>query len=386
MSEPCLHFVKVKNCLGSGFRIRYNFFVDVKLPYLLALHSIEGLGPVRIKKLYDYFGSFFSIWNAKINEFGQFKFPDKLLDNFKTAKKTLDPDEYFVNLQKSGIKVVTIFDENYPPLLREIHSAPMIIYYKGEITDVVLENCFGIVGSRKPTGYGRVVTEKLTRELVEAGLTIVSGLARGVDTVAHSIAVEAGGKTLAVLGGGLFRIFPSENLRLAEKIASGFGAVLTEFPPAYPHLAGNFPARNRIISGLSKGVLVTEAAEDSGSLITARFALEQGREVFAVPGPITSTMSEGTSALLKDGAKLVSSVKDILEELGIKSGPKVNISQLNLSPQELEVLELIKNESRHVDEIARELKRKISDISAVLLKLEIIGIVKNLGAGNYIKS
>jgi DNA processing protein len=359
--------------------------VDSDLPYLLTLHSIEGLGPARIKKLFDYFGSFENIWNGKISEFSQFKFPEKLISNLKTAKSSVDPGEYFAKLQKSCIKIITIFDENYPALLREIHGAPMIIYYKGVIDEEVLGRCFGVVGTRKPTSYGRVVTEKLTRELVEAGLTIVSGLARGVDTIAHTVTVESRGKTLAVLGGGLNQIFPSENLRLAEKICDGFGAILTEFPPSYPHLAGNFPARNRIIAGLSKGVLVTEAAEDSGSLITARLAIEQGREVFAVPGPITSSMSEGTSVLLKDGAKLVSSVKDILEELGMKSASIVKIADLNLTAAEKGILELIKDESRHVDEIARELKKKVSDVSSVLLKLEILGIVKNLGAGNYIK-
>ena len=355
------------------------------LEFLLVLHSIEGLGPARSKKLFDYFGSFEAIWKAKTAEFGQFKFPEPLIQNLKSARSTLDPDEYSSKLRKSGIKVITIFNDNYPEDLREIHGAPMIIYYKGIIDDEVLERCFGVVGTRKPTGYGRVVTEKLTKDLVQAGLTIVSGLARGVDTIAHTVTVAAGGKTLAVLGGGLSQIFLPENLKLAEKIADGFGAVLTEFPPAYPHLAGNFPARNRIISGLSKGVLVTEAAEDSGSLITARLALEQGREVFAVPGPITSSMSEGTSVLLKEGAKLVSSAEDILEELGIKSGPAVKVADLNLSPQEKEILELIKDESRHVDEIARELKKKISEVSGILLKLEIMGVVKNLGAGNYIK-
>lgn len=358
--------------------------MDSDLPYLLVLHSVEGLGPARIKKLFDYFGSFENIWNAKIPELSQFKFPEKLISNFKTAKSSVDPSGYFETLNKKGIKVITIFDDNYPIDLREIHGAPMIIYYKGIIDESVLEKCFGVVGTRKPTGYGRIVTEKLTRELVESGLTIVSGLARGVDTIAHTVTIESGGKTLAVLGGGLDQIFPSENIRLAEKIYKGFGAILTEFPPSYPHLAGNFPARNRIIAGLSKGVLVTEAAEDSGSLITARLAIEQGREVFAVPGPITSSMSEGTSVLLKDGAKLVSSVKDILEELGMKSGPVIKIADLNLSPEEKEILELIKNESRHVDEIARELKKKISDVSSILLKLEIVGVVKNLGAGNYV--
>lgn len=357
-----------------------------EIKYLLALHSVEGLGPARIKKLFDYFGSFENIWKAKISEFSQFKFPDQLIANLKTAKSLLDPSEYFAALETKGIKVITIFDDNYPELLKEIHGGPMIIYYKGVIDEAVLERCFGVVGTRKPTGYGRIVTEKLTKELVEAGLTIVSGLARGVDTIAHITTIESGGKTLAVLGGGLNQIFPSENIRLAEKIADGFGAILTEFPPSYPHLAGNFPARNRIIAGLSQGVLVTEAAEDSGSLITARLAIEQGREVFAVPGPITSSMSEGTSALLKDGAKLVSSAKDILEELGIKSGPVVKVADLKLNPEEKEILELIKDESRHVDEIARELKKKISDVSSILLKLEIIGVVKNLGAGNYIKS
>ena len=356
------------------------------LKYLLALHSVEGLGPARIKRLFDYFGGFEGIWNASTSELSQFKLPENVLGNFRTAKKEIDPEEYFLRLEKSGIKVLTVFDDDYPLSLREIHGAPMIIYYKGVLDFEVLRNCFGVVGTRKPTGYGRVVTEKLTRELVESGLTIVSGLARGVDTVAHIATIEAGGKTLAVLGGGLSKIFPSENIRLAERIASGFGAILTEFPPDYPHLSGNFPARNRIIAGLSKGVLVTEAAEDSGSLITARLAIEQGREVFAVPGPITSSLSEGTSVLLKDGAKLVSSVADILEELGMKNTSTVKVVDLNLSREENEILELIRDEGKHVDVIARSLKRQVADVSGTLLKLEILGVVRNLGAGNYVRA
>lgn len=359
---------------------------EIELKYLLSLHSIEGMGSSRIKKLFDYYGSFENIWNGKISGSYRFKFPEKLIENFKLARKNLDPEKYFLKLQKNGIKILTIFDKDYPVLLKQIHGAPMVIYFKGEITDEILNNCFGVVGTRKPTGYGRAVTEKLTRELVEAGLTIVSGLARGVDTIAHTAAIDAGGETLAVLGGGLFQIFPSENIRLAEKIAAGFGAVLTEFPPSYPHLAGNFPARNRIISGLSKGVLVTEAAEDSGSLITARLALEQNREVFAVPGPITSSMSEGTLILLKEGARLVSSSQDILDELGIKPKLQIDLGSINLTSEETDILELIKDESRHVDEIARTLKKPVSVVSGALLKLEIIGIVKNLGAGNYIKA
>ncbi len=353
------------------------------LHYLLALHSVEYLGPSALQKLFDYYGSFEAIWNAPINEIAKFKPLPKALDNFKTAKKELDPQDYYETLIKKGISVLTIFDENYPELLKEIHGAPMILYYKGNLNDEILEKCFGVVGTRMPTGYGRLVTEKLTRELACAGLTIVSGLARGVDTIAHATTIEENGKTIAVLGGGLSKIFPPENIHLAEKIASGFGAVITEFPPNYPHLAGNFPARNRIISGLSKGILVTEAAEDSGSLITARLALEQNREVFAVPGPITSDMSMGTSSLLKEGAKLVMNASDILDELGVKTVVSDPVTTSNLSESEKEILDFIKNEPKHIDEIARNFKTPVAEISGLLLKLEIAGIVKNLGGGNY---
>ncbi len=357
-----------------------------EIEYLLALHSIEGLGPAGLKKLYDHFGKFESVWKFSASEnLNRLKLPEKLIGKLKEAKNKINPEEYFLNLQKKQISVITIFDGNYPELLREIHNPPMIIYYKGEINDSILENCFAVVGTRMPTGYGRLVTEKLTAQLSEAGLVIVSGLARGVDTVAHFTAIESGGKTLAVLGGGLSNIFPSENIRLAEKISLGNGAILTEFPPDYPHLAGNFPARNRIISGLSKGVLVTEAAEDSGSLITARFALDQGREVFAVPGPITSSVSEGTAKLLKEGAKLVSTAGDILEELNI-AVRTAEIETGNLTDTEIEVIKLISREEHHIDEISRLLRKNIAEISGLLLKLEISGIVKNLGGGNYIKS
>lgn len=359
--------------------------MDRDLPFLLALHSIEGLGPAGLKKLLDFFGSFESAWKSSSAELSHFKLSEELIGKLKKAKDLLNPEEYFLSLQKKQINVITIFDENYPELLRQIHSPPIIIYYKGEINNSILENCFAVVGTRKPTGYGRQVTEKLTGQLSEAGLVIVSGLARGVDTVAHFAALEAGGKTLAVLGGGLSNIFPSENIRLAEKISLGNGAVLTEFPPDYPHLAGNFPARNRIISGLSKGVLVTEAAEDSGSLITARFALDQNRDVFAVPGPITSAVSEGTLKLIREGAKLVSSANDILEELNITAKSSV-VNVRDLTGAEAEIIGLINSEPHHVDEISRELRKNVAEISGLLLKLEISGLVKNLGGGNYIKS
>ncbi len=244
------------------------------------------------------------------------------------------------------------------------------------------------MGTRKVSGYGRLVTEKLVSELVEAGLTIVSGLARGVDSVAHQTAVKEKGRTLAVLGGGLNHIFPPENTRLAEEIAKGFGAVLSEFPPDSPSLPGNFPARNRIISGLSRAVLVTEAAEDSGSLITARDALEQGRDVFAVPGPITSELSKGPLTLIKQGALLVTSADEILEELGLGKiiNPRLQMTNsIVLSEAEQKIVDCLAPESKHVDEICRELKISAATVSAALIKMEISGLVKNLGAGVFIK-
>ncbi len=282
---------------------------------------------------------------------------------------------------------MTVFDDTYPKLLREIYDPPVVLYYKGELDDPN-QKAVAVVGTRKITSYGRVVAEQFTKGLVEGGLTIVSGLARGVDAQAHLIAVRENGRTIAVLGGGLNNIFPPENRGLASKIADGFGAVISEFPPNYASLPGNFPARNRIISGLSLAVLVIEAAEDSGSLITARLAIEQGREVFAVPGPVTSGLSKGPINLIKDGARAVFSPDEILEELGIGKvqGVKVKAqSYLELSEEEKKVLEVLENETRHIDEIGRELNFPSPKISALMLKMEISGLVQGMGAGIYCK-
>jgi DNA processing protein len=275
-------------------------------------------------------------------------------------------------------------------LLKEIYNPPLIIFYKGAWSEKD-KNSFGVVGTRKITGYGKTVTQTLTQGLVEAGFTIVSGLARGVDTIAHESALECGGRTIAVLAGGINTIFPPQNTQLAGKISDGNGLYLSEFPPSYPHLSGNFPSRNRIISGLSKAVLVTEAAEDSGSLITARLALEQNREVFAVPGPITSSLSKGPIELIKQGAKLVYDINDILEEMGIEQNANLRPVHMsagykNLSDTEKRILTCLENESGHIDQIVRTTQSTTAQISAALIKMEILGFVKNLGGGNYIKS
>lgn len=356
-------------------------------PYLLALHSIDGLGPIRLKRILDHFGDPKIAWGADHKEFLKLGIPEKVVVLLAQKRKTIDPEEYTASISKLGIKWLTIFDEGYPANLKQIYDPPIILYYKGKILPED-QRAFGVVGTRKMTGYGKEVTEKLTRELSEMGFTIVSGLARGVDTQAHKSALEVDGRTLAVLGGGLQEIFPPENTSLAEKIADGRGGVISEFPPDYTSLPGNFPARNRVISGLSLGVLVTEAAQDSGSLITARLALEQGRDVFAVPGPITSHLSGGTAQLIKSGAKLVTSIDDILEEMGIEKtqNEKLKVQNYgNLSGVEKKVLGCLENEGKHIDEIVRETKLESPDVASCLVKMEISGIVKNLGSGNYIK-
>lgn len=271
------------------------------ISYLLALHSINGLGPIKLKEILDRFKDPKLAWEAQSKE----------------TRKNLEPESYAEAIKDQGIEWFTIYDEDYPLSLKEIYDPPVVLYYKGEIT-AQDQSAIAVVGTRRMTGYGKAVTEQFAKDLVARGLTIVSGLARGVDSEAHWTALRTGGRTIAVLGGGLNKIYPPENRNLAEEIVKGHGALVSEFPPNNPSLPGNFPARNRIISGLAKAVLVTEAAEDSGSLITARFALEQGREVFAVPGPITSSLSKGPIDLIKAGARLVTNADEILEDLGIK--------------------------------------------------------------------
>ncbi len=357
------------------------------IPYLLALHSINGLGPVRLKAIIDYFKDPKLAWEADTGEFLKIGIPKPTTVRLEETRKNLDPPEFAENIKEAGIKWKTIFDKDYPFLLSQIYDPPIVFYYKGE-----LENwdapAIAVVGTRKMTGYGRAVTEKFTRALANSGLTIVSGLARGVDAEAHWAAVRGNGKTIAVLGGGLNYIYPPENRKLAGEIINGFGVVMSEFPPDYPSMPGNFPSRNRIISGLSKAVVVTEAAQDSGSLITARVAIEQGREVFAVPGPVTSDLARGPIDLIREGARAVFDPEEILEELGINKSQASNSKNQTraLSDEEKQVLECLQNETMHIDEIARALSWSSARIASTILKMEISGLVQNLGTGSYCKS
>lgn len=350
--------------------------------YLLALHSINGLGPVRLKSLLDYFQDPKLAWEADKQELQKIGTPGNIVQKLIETRSHLNPNEYVESIKNSGINWLTLFDDDYPVLLKQIYDPPIVLFYKGNLK---YEKAIAVVGTRKITGYGKAVTDQFVKKLVEGGLTIVSGLARGVDSYAHFTTLKEGGKTIAVLGSGLNQVYPPENKKLSEDIIKGGGALISEFVPDQTSFPGNFPARNRIISGLSAATLVIEAAVDSGSLITARLALEQGREVFAVPGPITSDLSMGPIDLIKEGAIPVTSAKDVLDVLGIKRSSSVRLNLQDLTEDEQKVMQCLQSESIHIDELGRILNFPSAKISALLLKMEISGLVTNLGSGIYSK-
>lgn len=350
-----------------------------------------GIGPVRFKLLYDYFGSAKAAWEAPLTELKKIRLGEKLSEEFDHFRKTFQLNDYLQQLEKLHVAVLLLSDPKYPKLLKETSDAPFLLYVKGRRTDkpLNLDKTIAVVGTRKVSRYGVEVTQKIVSDLVAYGFTIVSGMAYGVDAVAHQAALDAGGKTIAVLGCGIDIIAPPSNARLYRTIGEGGGgAIVSEMPLGLRPTKGLFPARNRIISGLSLGVLVTEGADDSGALITARNAAEQGREVFAVPGPITSSYSRGPAKLIKQGAKLVENVEDILEELGIsnssKSGKASCLARTRgETKEEQKILDCLLRERKHIDEIVREIHLTISETAATLTVLEMKGVIKDYGEKVY---
>lgn len=300
------------------------------------------------------------------------------------AKKQFSPEEEMEKLEKFNIGYITMFDKAYPKLLKEAHDHPVVLYIKGNFEALKVPS-IAVVGSRKFTHYGQKIAYQLSKALSQAGLGIVSGLALGIDAVAHKAALDATGVTIGVLGCGLDKIYPASNLMLGKEILEKGGAIVSEFSPGTPPLKYNFPARNRIIAGLSLGTLVIEAAEQSGALITAYQALEYNREVFAVPGNIDSLTSAGTNMLIQKGAKLISKPEDILEELNIEAK---NIEQKNreiLPENENEkiLLEVLSVGEKSVDEIVQDSKLNIVSINTTLTMMEMKGMVDNVGGGRY---
>lgn len=368
--------------------------------YWIAFSSFIGIGPKRFSLLVKYFGSAKIAWEAPEKELREIGLGEKLTELFCLYRERFDLEKYLERMMVLGVTALTLGDDEYPSLLKEIGDAPYVLYIKTsnfknqnpnksqilkfKMIDLFSECAIAVVGTRMVTSYGREVTEELTSGLVANGLTIVSGMARGVDGIAHKTAIDFNGMTVAVLGSGIDIIYPPEHRGLYNEIVQN-GAVISEFPLGYPAVPRNFPARNRIISGLSLGVLVTEAAYDSGSLITASFAGEQGREVFAVPGPITSKVSGGTSELLKKGAKLVSSISDILEELKIKE-KKANMEAkkvLQTSTEEKLIIDILSLGQLHINNIALKVRLPINKVGSLLMILEMKGMVRNYGEMVY---
>lgn len=304
---------------------------------ILGLNLVDGLGPVRISMLLSFFGSFSAIWEANAGDLLQVQgIGERIAMSFSKVKREGLLDRELELLEKEKVSFVTIIDEGYPSLLRSIRNPPPVLYFRGVLKEA---ESIAIVGTRRPTQYGRRIAREFARELALSGFCVVSGLARGIDSEAHRGALEGEGLTYAVLGSGLLRIYPPEMKGLAEEIAEN-GALISEYPLLTPPLSQNFPRRNRIISGLSRGVLVVEAPVKSGAMITVSYALDQGRDVFAVPGSIYSPQSEGPNLLIQQGAKPVMTAGDLMEEYGVRkafSGKSYN--NLDISEEERRFLD-----------------------------------------------
>ena len=360
-----------------------------RIPFYFAWASLDKLTYTRYKKIKAYFGDFVTAWqNATQQSLVAAGFSQKIAAEIMQQKSLISPDAEYAKAQKLKVDLISIEDDRYPLLLKEISSPPVFLYYKGSINkdDV----CFAVVGARQVSTYGKQVCAGIARDLCYQGLTIVSGLALGVDSLAHKEAVNTKMRTIAVLGNGLDMIYPIQNKVLAEQIIQN-GAIISEFPFGTPPNNFNFPRRNRIISGMSVGTLVIEAKSKSGSLITARNAIEQNREVFAIPGSIYNPKSEGTNQLIQKGeAKLVTSVNDILEEINLnlvksQNTVKTLVPSQALTSMENQVLKLLSNEPILFDALTSSFSDKAAALSSTLSLLEMKGFVKNMGNNQWIK-
>lgn len=363
--------------------------MDDELKSLVALNVCPGIGPLRFAQLLSVFGTATGIYTATDSDIRNCGLPGNVAETYIRFRRSFDVSRYLTRVSDKHILLVPYTSELYPPFLSQITDRPFLLYVKGNADALAHTGAksVAVVGTRRMTGYGKAVTTELTSGLVSAGCQIVSGMAWGIDAVAHRTALDANGVTVAVLGCGVDVIAPASNTDLYTDIQANAGAVISEIPVGVRPNKGMFPARNRIISGLSAGVVVTEGPEHSGALITARFAAEQGREVFAVPGPVTSPTSRGPAILIKNGAKLVETVADILEEIGLSadSGSKDRqaVDTATLAQDELKIYNLLVGGRHTVDELVQRLQLPVSCISAALTVLEVRGIVKNCGDTIY---
>ena len=356
----------------------------------LTLSMVSGVGPRTLKLLLDQFGTPAAVLDAPASALRDVQgVGPKLSREIASARSKIDAAAELALCRANGLSVLIPTDPAYPRMLTEIHDPPSVLFVRGQVKPADMLSV-AIVGSRHATHYGVTQAERLAGSLARAGLTIVSGLARGIDGAAHRGALEAGGRTLAVLGGGVLEIYPPEHKELADQVAAQ-GAIMSEAPPRAIPMAGSFPQRNRIISGLSLGVIVVEATERSGALISARHAMEQGREVFAVPGRVDSRASRGCHALIRDGARLIESADDVLEELGPlvadaqrDDGSVVrHPAELQLNETETQVLQAVMAEPTSIDQVVQTSRLPVANVLSTLSVLEMRHLVKRL-SGQYV--
>jgi DNA processing protein len=352
--------------------------------YWIGFNRVKGIGAVKVQRLLDTFGSLEAAWNARPDHLRDAGLDRKAIETLLEARQKTDLDAEMARLERSGAQALTWDDPQYPRSLRNIAQPPPVLFVHGTLLPAD-EWAVAVVGTRHASVYGRDVARELAAGLAANGVTVVSGLARGVDIAAHRAALEAGGRTIAVLGSGVDNIYPAEHQATAEAIIKS-GAVVSDYALGTPPDGPNFPPRNRIISGLSKGVVIVEAAEVSGALITADFAAEQGRDVFAVPGNIFQRQAAGTNRLIQQGAKLVTGVADILEELNLAmvSEQKTARAVLPADATEERLLACLSAEPVHIDEIGNQVGMPISQVSGALALMELKGIVRQVGGMQYV--
>ncbi len=358
--------------------------MDDSKKYWLGFNLVRGIGAVRMRMLLDFFGSAELAWRASPEDLEAAGLSVKIIDSLLNNRSSGLLERAWDYLQKQGIGVTTWEDPDYPRRLKEIDQPPPVLYLRGNLTDED-QWSVAIVGTRRITAYGRLVAEEIAGSLALNGITIISGLARGVDAVAHQAALSNGGRTLAILGNGVDRIYPPEHRSLAEQIIVK-GALISDYPPGTAPEAVNFPPRNRIISGLSQAVIVVEAGEKSGALITAAFAAEQGREVFAVPGNIHAPRSKGTNILIREGAHILLDAQDVLEVLNLAQVSQHRVAR-NVLPSdatEAQLYALLGREPIHVDEIQAQANLPIDQVSATLTLMELKGMIRQIGAMHYV--
>ena len=351
--------------------------------YWVGFNLVKGIGAVRMHALIDHFGNLENAWKAHDSELLAAGLNQRIIEGFTAIRNKTDPEQLYEDILQKGITILTWEDADYPEKLINIDQPPPVLYVRGMIKP---EDrwAVAVVGTRRVTSYGRQVTEQVSTYLARNGMTVVSGLARGVDGVAHQTALTNGGRTIAVLGSGLDQIYPPEHRQLAERIVEN-GAVISDYHPGTPPDASNFPPRNRIISGLSLATVVVEAGETSGALITATFAAEQGREVFAVPGPIYAPQSKGTNRLIHEGAQPLLDPVNILESLNLRKVDHYKQASLLLPVDELEskLMDILSLEPIYIDDIQSKTGYPVEKVSAALTMMELKGMVRQVSGMTY---